>query len=257
MAPSFCSLTTQDSQRMIPLADASLHLALPQNPSFLRSSKFMWSFLVFVLFGKLSWEWLLVSLGYSGHIRCWASLCAHNGHAASLCRMLPPTLQLLSLLLCFLGKFHWQNVQLFWFPTLFCLVCYVAVVVLLLNLHVLRVKAHMSLLRRLRDWRKMVRFCASIHLCSSFCTSESSCSSVESVFWDSEHVVLLLIVQGFFNRLLWRANSPSVQVSFSVQIVPVQCLVLHGLLCKEQCQCSQSSVSSGVFYNNVTHNQRI
>lgn len=53
---------------------------------------------------------------------------------------------------------------------------------------------------------------------------------------------------GVFNRLFWRTNSPSVQVSFAGQIITVQCLVLHGLLCKEQWQHSQPlAVSSGGF----------
>lgn len=73
-------LTESDS--VIPLAVASLHLALPQDPSFLRSSKFMWSCSGFCSFWKaLSWERLLVTFRYSSHIRCWASLCVHNGHA--------------------------------------------------------------------------------------------------------------------------------------------------------------------------------
>lgn len=60
-------LTEGDS--VIPLADASLHLALPQNPSFLRNSKFVSSYSGFCSFWKaLSWEWLLVTFRYSGHI---------------------------------------------------------------------------------------------------------------------------------------------------------------------------------------------
>lgn len=66
---------------------------------------------------------------------------------------------------------------------------------------------------------------------------------------------LVLGCWGFFNRLFPKPKYQSVQPRFSVQIVAVQCLVPHALLCRVKCQHSHPSVFSGGFFCNRLHSR--
>lgn len=132
---------------VIPLADASLHLALPQNPSFLRNSKFVSSCSGFCSFWKaLSWEWLLVT--FRSHMLLGFSVCTQWSCSSSLRNvsnspafiLAAPCPGLIPLVECSVVLVPY-----------IVLSCYVAVVVSLLNMHVLRVRAHMSLLWCFKD----------------------------------------------------------------------------------------------------------
>lgn len=141
-------LTEGDS--VVPLADASLHLALPQNPSSWKVLSSRGLVLVFVLFGS---SVLGMAAGYiqvfRSHMLLSFSVCTQWSWSSSLQNVASNSPAFVLAALC-PGLINLQNVQLSWLPTLLCVVCSVAVVVLL-NMHTLRVRAHLSLLWSFRD----------------------------------------------------------------------------------------------------------